>query len=129
MNFSPLEDAFKFNTFSEFLTQPVQTTFSPVCVFCSFPDSQPLTNDGGSLRRCKRCKKDFKSHIIRQPMNSNEAPPQFKGQQIHKYQYKNPYAPEPKSPEDLNNFNPDAYITNANSNVYYSHNWYHFNQK
>lgn len=129
MNFTPLEDAFQFNTFSKFLTQPVQTGFSPVCVFCSFPDSHPLSQDGGSLRRCKRCKKDFKAQIIRQPINPNQPPPQFRQHQIRNYQYKNPYAPEPKSPQDLEQFKPDAYITNANSNVYYNHNWYHFNQK
>ncbi len=129
MNFTPLDDAFKFNTQSEFLLQQTNSYFSPICIFCSFPDSQPLINDGGSLRRCKRCKKDFKSQIITQPVNPNQAPPQNKLNQIHNYQYMNPYAPQPKTQTELNNFNPDAYITNMNSNIYYNHNWYHFNKK
>ncbi len=127
MNFTPLDDAFKFNTHSEFLLQQQSSIFSPVCVFCSFPESQPLSKDGGSLRRCKRCNKDFKAQI----MNgyAYQRTPQTNYSQFNNYQYNNPYAPQPKTQTELNNFNPDAYINNNNSNIYYSHNWDHFNKR
>ncbi len=64
-NSTSLDNAYKFNTFSTFIQNNMNYTvnFSPVCIFCLNPDSYLLMNDG-SLRRCKRCNRNFKAKII-----------------------------------------------------------------
>jgi hypothetical protein len=62
MNCTPLDQAYRYETQSEFIKQMRAPHYSPVCVFCSFPESMALSSDG-SFRRCKRCKKDFKAKI------------------------------------------------------------------
>ena len=60
---TPLGDAYKFNTFSQYINNGgLQTRFSPKCVFCPSIDSTALINDG-SFRQCNRCKKQFKARL------------------------------------------------------------------
>jgi hypothetical protein len=59
----PINDAYKFNTFSEYIVNGgLNTRFSPVCIFCSSKDSTSLIADG-SFKQCNRCKKQFKARI------------------------------------------------------------------
>jgi hypothetical protein len=72
-----LDSAYQFSTFSSFINnninptsqntinQTYSTKFSPICIFCSSKDSNPLSRDGGSLRQCNNCKKQFKAVIIK----------------------------------------------------------------
>ena len=60
-----ISDAYNFDSFSDYIkNKGLNTNFSPTCIFCSFQDSISLTNDG-SFRQCKKCKKQFKSHLIK----------------------------------------------------------------
>lgn len=62
-NFTFLDDAYKIHH-----TNPIiynrAVVYNPCCVFCSNPNSVSLMNDGGSLRRCIRCKKEFRAAIV-----------------------------------------------------------------
>ena len=70
MNFTPIEDAYKIhhvdpNTYSGSLI------FSPVCIYCKHNASTALmTNDGGSFRRCDRCRKNFKAIVLNQAISN-----------------------------------------------------------
>jgi transposase-like protein len=61
---TPITDAYKYETYSEFIKRMRVPKFSPVCVFCSSSKTDSLVNDGGSFRRCANCRKDFKAVII-----------------------------------------------------------------
>ena len=69
MNYTPLEDAYKIhhtnsNTYGGTLK------YSPICIYCKNPTSFPLMNDGGSFRRCDRCKKNFKATILNEAITN-----------------------------------------------------------
>lgn len=57
-----LNDAYQFNTFSEFIKN-AKTRFSQNCVFCPSKESISLIADG-SFRQCKICRKQFGAKII-----------------------------------------------------------------
>lgn len=61
---TPISDAYKYETHSEFIKRMKVPKFSPICVFCSSFKTDPLVNDGGSFRRCSVCRKDFRAQII-----------------------------------------------------------------
>jgi hypothetical protein len=62
---TPLNVAYNFTSFSEYINNKgLNTTFSPKCIFCSFVESTPLTNDG-AFRQCNNCKKQFKALLSR----------------------------------------------------------------
>ena len=61
LNQTGLNDAYKFNTFSDFINNN-KTTFSPICIFCSSRESIPIVRDG-SFRQCTKCKRQFKAKI------------------------------------------------------------------
>jgi hypothetical protein len=59
----PINDAYKFNTFSEYISNGgLNTQFSHICIFCSSKDSTSLISDG-SFKQCNRCKKQFKARL------------------------------------------------------------------
>jgi hypothetical protein len=58
-----INDAYKYQTHSEFIKQLKTPSFSQVCVFCSSSKTDPLVSDG-SFRRCVNCRKDFKAMIV-----------------------------------------------------------------
>jgi hypothetical protein len=60
---TPINDAYKYQTHSEFIKRMKIPTFSQTCVFCSSLKTDSLTNDG-SFRRCASCRKDFKAIIM-----------------------------------------------------------------
>ena len=60
---TPINDAYRYHTHSEFIKQMKIPKFSQTCVFCSSSKTDPLTNDG-SFRRCGACRKDFRAIII-----------------------------------------------------------------
>jgi hypothetical protein len=69
MNYTPLEDAYKIhhvnsNTYSGTLK------YSPTCIYCNNITSTPLMNDGGSFRRCDRCKKNFRATILNEAVTN-----------------------------------------------------------
>lgn len=63
MNFTPLDEAYHYETYSEFIKNMQFPKYSPICIFCNFTKSTALSADGGSFRRCLRCRKDFKARI------------------------------------------------------------------
>lgn len=73
MNYTPLDDAYKIhhiipNTYSGKLL------YSPVCIYCNYPQSRPLmeSRDGGSFRQCNKCNKQFRASTL------NSAIPNFR---------------------------------------------------
>jgi len=60
---TPINDAYKYHTHSEFIKQMKVPAFSLNCIFCSSLKTDSLTSDG-SFRRCGACRKDFKALII-----------------------------------------------------------------
>jgi hypothetical protein len=62
---TPLDFAYNFQSFSGYINNNgLFSSFSPVCIFCSSPDTISLMNDGGSFRQCNKCKKQFKARFI-----------------------------------------------------------------
>lgn len=59
---TPINDAYQYQTHSEFIKKMKVPTFSPTCIFCSSFKTNPLTRDG-SFRRCASCRKDFRAVI------------------------------------------------------------------
>ena len=69
MNYTPLEDAYKIhhvnsNTYSGTLK------YCPTCIYCKNITSTSLMNDGGSFRRCERCKKNFRATILNEAITN-----------------------------------------------------------
>jgi hypothetical protein len=60
LNQTSLNNAYQFDTHSEFIKQMQIPTFSPNCIFCSFQDTISL-NQEGSFRQCRNCNKQFKA--------------------------------------------------------------------
>jgi len=63
MNSAPLDQAYKYETHSEFIKNMKTPKYSPVCIFCGNLESIALTTDCGSFRRCLKCRKDFRARI------------------------------------------------------------------
>ena len=59
---TPINDAYKYQTHSEFIKRLKPPSFSQNCVFCSSLKTESLVSDG-SFRRCGACRKDFKALI------------------------------------------------------------------
>jgi hypothetical protein len=59
---TPINDAYKYHTHSEFIKKMKAPTFSLNCIFCSSFKTDSLTSDG-SFRRCANCRKDFRAII------------------------------------------------------------------
>lgn len=60
---TPIDSAYKYETYSEFIKRTEPVKFSSICIFCSARDSIPLLDDG-SFRRCSTCRKNFKAAIV-----------------------------------------------------------------
>lgn len=58
-------DAYQFSTFSEFIKTQSMATFSPLCIFCSSNNTFSLSNDGGSFKQCRTCRKQFKALLLK----------------------------------------------------------------
>jgi len=58
-----LNDAYQFQTFSDFIQNKAKVNFSSLCIFCSSKNTSNLTNDG-CFRQCNNCKKQFKALLI-----------------------------------------------------------------
>jgi hypothetical protein len=61
---TPINQAYQYETHSEFIKKMKMPKYSPICIFCSSSKTDPLVNDGGSFRRCVNCRKDFRATII-----------------------------------------------------------------
>jgi hypothetical protein len=58
---TPLDSAYNFNTFSSYIVNGgLNSTFSPICIFCSSTNTFNLINDG-SFKQCRNCRKQFKA--------------------------------------------------------------------
>ena len=67
---TPLNDAYNFNTFSPYIMNGgLNNRFSPICIFCSSNNTMNLVNDG-SFKQCNSCRKQFKSNISNNQVNS-----------------------------------------------------------
>ena len=62
MNFTPLDDAYKIHHIDS-KTYGGNLQYVSTCIYCSNKDSTSLMNDGGSFRRCNRCKKHFRAAV------------------------------------------------------------------
>jgi len=63
MNYTNLEEAYKIHHVNQ-STYSGSIQYSPKCIYCNHLDSISLMNDGGSFRRCNKCKKNFKASVI-----------------------------------------------------------------
>ena len=63
MNYTLLDEAYKIHHVSS-NTYTGTLKYSTICIYCKHNTSKPLMNDGGSFRRCDKCKKDFRATII-----------------------------------------------------------------
>jgi hypothetical protein len=66
LNKTSISDAYQYQTFSPYIASSkniLKPNYSPVCVFCSHPESKALMNDG-SFRQCNQCKKQFRAVVI-----------------------------------------------------------------
>lgn len=70
MNWTPLEEAY--NIQHSNLSNISSVIYSPVCIYCGFMASTPLMGnlDGGSFRRCGKCRKDFRAAIVTNPVSN-----------------------------------------------------------
>ena len=69
MNYTPLDEAYNIHHTSS-NTYKGTIKYSPTCIFCKNTITIPLMNDGGSFRRCERCKKNFKATVITDAVNN-----------------------------------------------------------
>jgi hypothetical protein len=58
-----LNDAYKYNSFSNYINNMKLPTYSSICIFCSSKETSSLMDDG-SFRKCKRCNRQFKAVIL-----------------------------------------------------------------
>jgi len=69
MNYTPFNDAFvTYHIRND--TYGGTIYYNPTCIFCKHNTSTSLMNDGGSFRRCDRCKKNFRAATINKPINN-----------------------------------------------------------
>lgn len=61
-----IDDAYKYETHSDFIKKLKKPVFSSICIFCSSKNTKDLMNDGGSFKQCMNCNKQFKSTIVRE---------------------------------------------------------------
>jgi len=58
---TPLNNAYQFSSFSTYIQNGcLNSSFSPICIFCSSNNTINLINDG-SFKQCNNCKKQFKA--------------------------------------------------------------------
>lgn len=60
---TPINEAYKYQTHSEFIKNMQVPKFSLQCIFCSSLKTDSLVSDG-SFRRCGNCRKDFRAIIV-----------------------------------------------------------------
>lgn len=65
MNYTPLDEAYKIHHVNS-NTYTGTLKYNPTCIYCNHNSSTPLMNDrdGGSFRRCNKCKKNFRATTI-----------------------------------------------------------------
>ena len=100
MNMTPLDQAFDYSTPLS-INQFHLPKYSPICIYCSNPESISLMNDGGSFRQCLNCRKQFRAQILEPQKNSTiqrqQAPPKK-----HEVSAHHPfYLPNPTNPTSL----------------------------
>jgi hypothetical protein len=60
LNSTPVQQAFDYTSTIKSLQIEIQPNkISPICIYCSYPDSIALLPDG-SFRQCVKCKKNFR---------------------------------------------------------------------
>lgn len=64
LNQTSLDDAYRYNTFSQYINNMKKPIYSPTCIFCSCQNTISLVNDSGSFRQCTNCKRQFKAIIL-----------------------------------------------------------------
>jgi len=69
MNFTPLEEAYKIHHTNPNTYQGT-IQYSTICIYCSYPHSKSLMNDGGSFRQCDRCRKQFRANVMSKPIQN-----------------------------------------------------------
>jgi hypothetical protein len=69
MNYSSLDDAYKIHHITN-NTYNGTIRYNITCIYCKNPSSISLMNDGGSFRKCDKCKKNFKATVINEAINN-----------------------------------------------------------
>jgi hypothetical protein len=71
MNYTPLDDAYKIHHINS-NTYGGTIQYDPTCIYCKHPTSISLIphGDGGSFRRCERCRKNFRANVINSAVNN-----------------------------------------------------------
>ena len=60
---TPLNDAYKYQSFSNYINNMKLPTYSSICIFCSSKETTLLMDDG-SFRKCNGCNRQFKAVIL-----------------------------------------------------------------
>jgi hypothetical protein len=69
MNYTPLEEAYKIHHVNSH-TYSGTLKYNTTCIYCQNPTSISLMNDGGSFRRCDRCRKNFRANILNEAVTN-----------------------------------------------------------
>lgn len=69
MDLTPLDEAYKIHHIDP-KTYSGTILYSPVCIYCNNPQSLSLMNDGGSFRRCMRCRKEFRATVLNESVTN-----------------------------------------------------------
>ena len=69
MNYTHLDDAFKIHHTNS-NTYGGTIHYSTVCIYCKYPLSKSLMNDGGAFRQCNQCKKNFMATVVTPAVNN-----------------------------------------------------------
>jgi hypothetical protein len=72
---TPIEDAYKFTSFSQYINNGFNQNFSNVCSFCSSNNTINL-NKEGSFKQCNNCRKNFKANLTYNNIINNTGMPQ-----------------------------------------------------
>lgn len=60
---TPLNAAYAYNSFSNYINNMKLPIYSSICIFCSSKETTLLMNDG-SFRKCNGCNRQFKAGIL-----------------------------------------------------------------
>jgi hypothetical protein len=73
MNYAPIEEAYNVHHINKNTYMNYQNSkYDAKCIFCCFGNSIALmgNRDGGFLRQCLRCRKEFRANILTEPIQN-----------------------------------------------------------
>jgi hypothetical protein len=71
---TPIDSAYQFSSFSQYINNGLKQNFSNICSFCSSNNTINL-NEEGSFKQCNNCRKNFKSNLAYNSIINNSGMP------------------------------------------------------